>query len=40
MKWKVSEIVKDCEVNLNDFPMKVNLNNLPLGSYDILIDME
>ena len=30
-KWKVSEIVKECEVNLNI---------LPLGSYDVLIDMD
>ena len=40
MKWKVSEIVKDCEVNLNGFPKKVNLNILPLISYDILIVMD
>ena len=40
MKWKVLEIVKDCEVNLNGFPMKLNLNILPLGSYDILIGMD
>ena len=40
MKWKVSEIVKECEVNLNGFPMKLNLNILPLGSYDILISMD
>ena len=39
-KWKVSEIVKECEVNLNGFPTKVNLNILPLGLYDILISME
>ena len=39
MKWKVSEIVKECEVNLNGFLTKVNLNILPLGSYDILISM-
>ena len=29
-KHNVSEIVKDCEVNLNGFPTKVNLNILPL----------
>ena len=40
MKWKVSEIVKECEVNLNGFPMKLNLNILPLGSYDVLIGMD
>ena len=40
MKWKVLEIVKNCEVNLNGFPTKVNLNILPLGSYDVLINMD
>ena len=39
-KWNFLEIVEDCEVNLNGFPTKVNLNTLPLGSYDILIDMD
>ena len=39
-KWKVSEIVKECEVNLNGFPTNINLNILPLGSYDILISMD
>ena len=38
-KHKVLELVKECEVNLNGFPMKVNLNILPLGSYDVLIGM-
>ena len=39
-KRKVPEIVKECEVNLNGFLTKVNLNILPLRSYDILIDMD
>ena len=39
-KQKVSEIVKECEVNLNGFPTKVNLNILPLESYDIIIDTD
>ena len=39
-KHKVSEIVKECEVNLNGFLKKVNLNILPLGSYDVLIGMD
>ena len=39
-KQKVSEIVKDCEVNLNGFPTRVNLNILSLGLYDILIGMD
>ena len=38
-KWKVSEIVKECEVNRNGFLTEVNLNILPLGSYDVLISM-
>ena len=40
MKWKLLEIVKDCEVNLNAFPTIINLNILPLGSYVILISMD
>ena len=39
-KQKASEIVKYYDVNLDGFPTKVNLNILPLGSYDILIDMD
>ena len=39
-KRKVFELVKYCEVNLNGFPTKVNLNILPLGSYDVLISMD
>ena len=39
-KRKVSKIVKECELNLNGFLTKVNLNILPLGSYDVLIDMD
>ena len=30
----------DCEVNLNGFPARINLNIPPLGSYDILIGMD
>ena len=39
-KHKVLEIFKECEVILNSFITKVNLNILPLGSYDILIVMD
>ena len=39
-KRNVLEIVKECEVNLNGFPTKVNLNILRLGSYDVLISMD
>ena len=40
MKWKVLKIAKECEVNLNGFLTKVNLNILPLESYDILIGVD
>ena len=30
-KWKVSKIFRDCEVNLNGFLAKLDLNILPLG---------
>ena len=36
-KRKVSELVKGCELDLNGFPTKVDLNILLLGSYDVLI---
>ena len=39
-KQKVSEIVKECEVKLNGFLTKVNLNILPLALYDIIIGMD
>ena len=39
-KQKFLEIVKECEVKLNGFLMKLNLNILPLGSYDVLIGMD
>ena len=37
MKQKVLEIVNYYEINLNGSLTKVNLNILPLGSYDVLI---
>ena len=40
MKHTISKIVKDCEVNLYGFPTRVNVNILPLGSYDGLIGMD
>ena len=40
MQRKVSEIVRDCEVNLNGFLTRINLNLLPLGSYDVVIGMD
>ena len=38
-KRKVSEIMRNCEVSLNDFPAKIDLKILHLGSYDVLIGM-
>ena len=40
MKHKVFEIVKECEVNLNGFPMKVNVKIIPSGLYDILVGID
>ena len=40
MKRKVTEIVKDCRLSFNGLDTRVNLNILPLGSYDILIGMD
>ena len=39
-KRKVSRIVRDCEVNMNGFPAKIDLNILPLGSYNVIIIMD
>ena len=37
---RVTEIVKDLLLGFNDLDTSVNLNILPLGSYDILIGMD
>ena len=39
-KKEVMEIVKDLLLGFNDLDTSVNLNILPLGSYDILIGMD
>ena len=39
-KWRVSEIVRYFKVHLNGFLAKIDLNILPLGSYNVLIDMD
>ena len=39
-KQNIYEIIKDYEVSLNGFPARINLNILPLGSYDVLIGMD
>ena len=40
MKRKVVNYVKDCEIFMNGFQTQVELNVLPLGSYDVLIGMD
>ena len=40
MKRKVTEIDKDCKKSFSDLNTTVNLNIIPLGSYDILIGMD
>ena len=40
LKRKVIELVKDCELIFNEIDTSVDLNILPLGSYDILIGMD
>jgi hypothetical protein len=39
-KIRINEIVRDCPINLNGVYTKVDLNIIPLGSYDILIGMD
>jgi hypothetical protein len=39
-KRKVSDFISDCEFSLGDQNTKINLNILPLGSYDIIIGMD
>lgn len=39
-KRKVIEISKNCTVNFSGLNTTVNMNILPLGSYDILIGMD
>lgn len=39
-KRKVVNYVKDCEIFMNGFKTQVELNVLPLGSYDVLIGMD
>ena len=40
IKRKVTSYVKDCEILMNDFNMHVDMNILPLGSYDMVIGMD
>ena len=39
-KRKVTSFVKNCELLMNDFITHVDLNILPLGSYDMFIGMD
>ena len=39
-KRKVTNFITNCEVQLQDHKTKINLNVLPLGSYDIIIGMD
>ena len=38
-KRKVTSFVKNCELLMNNFITHVDLNIIPLGSYDLLIGM-
>jgi len=40
MKRKVGELVKECIITMGGMDTKVDLNILPLGSYDLLIGMD
>ena len=39
-KRKVTSFISSCEVHMQDLITKVDLNVLPLGSYDVLIGMD
>jgi hypothetical protein len=39
-KRKVMELVKSCPIDMNGLSTKVDLNILPLGSYECLIGMD
>ena len=39
-KWKVTSLVRNCKLMMNDFITHVNVNIIPLGSYDFLIGMD
>jgi hypothetical protein len=38
-KRKINEFVKDCSIDMNGLNTKVDVNIIPLGSYDCLIGM-
>ena len=39
-KQKVTSLIRNCKVMMNDFLTHVNVNIMPLGSYDLLIGMD
>jgi hypothetical protein len=39
-KRKINELVKDCLIDMNGLNTKVDVNIIPLGSYDCLIGMD
>ena len=39
-KWKVTSLVRNCKLMMNDFLTHVNVNIFPLRSYDLLIGMD
>ena len=39
-KKKVTEFVANCEISIQDHVTRINLNVLPLGSYDMIIGMD
>ena len=39
-KQKVSRLIRNCKVMMNDFLTHVNVNIVLLGSYDLLIGMD
>jgi hypothetical protein len=40
VKRNINELVKDCLINMNGLSTKVDVNIIPLGSYDCLIGMD
>jgi hypothetical protein len=39
-KRKINELVKDCQIDMNGLNMKLDVNIVPLGSYDYLIGID
>jgi hypothetical protein len=39
-KRKINELVRDCPIDMNGLSTKVDVNIIPLGSYDCLISID